>query len=135
MRGSSVNRVWSTWRLPGKLDVSTRRVHPPHEQLGVELPLLGIAERPFRTPLTEAENDRLEVAAGLGEQILGLDTLDKPGPLELTKALREQVRERPGNPRAKSLNRVVPTNKSRRISNDQRSPSTSTAREIGQYWP
>ena len=45
------------------------------------------------------------------------------------------VRDSPGSPRARSLKRVNPHSMSRTIRTDHRSPSTSTARAIGQYWP
>jgi hypothetical protein len=36
------------------------RVHPPNEQLGVELLRLWFAEHPTRAPLAESEHDRFE---------------------------------------------------------------------------
>ena len=59
------------------------RVHPPHQQVAGRALRVGLAEGPLRAPLAEAEHDRLELTPGVREQVLAVQALDEPGPLEL----------------------------------------------------
>ena len=118
--GSSVNRMCRTWRLPGKPDSVEPGVHPPHQQLGVELVGVGVAERPLRAPLAQAEHDRFELAAGVGEQVLVAEPLDEPGPLELAQPLGQQAARQPGQPAGQV---VEPRRADQHVAQDQQRPS------------
>ena len=78
-------------------------VHPPDQELGVQLFRCRVAECPSGTPPPEVEQDRLELLAGVGQQILAAETFDEPRPLELAQPFVKRLRDRPGSPRARSL--------------------------------
>jgi hypothetical protein len=65
-------------------------VHPPHQQVGVELAGPGFAELPASAPLADAEHDRTEVPAGLGEHVGVVDVLDDAGRLQLAETSGQQ---------------------------------------------
>ena len=114
--------------------MSTRAVHPPDEQLRVELVRQWIAEHPLGAPLRHAEDDRLEGPARRRSARSACPSARRRrSARDGAGAWSSSVRESPGSPRARSLNRVVPVIMSRRMSSDHRSPTTSSVREIGQY--
>ena len=66
-------------------------VEPPQQEISVEFVGDGFAERPFRAPLGEAEDDRLQVAAG-GRELVGPVRIvrDHAGAFELIEPPSQQ---------------------------------------------
>ena len=65
-------------------------VHPPDEQLRVELVRQGVAEHPLGAPLRQAEDDRLEGPARGGQHVVRPRALDDAEALEMAQALGQQ---------------------------------------------
>ena len=95
-------------------------VDPPHQHLGVELVVVGVAELPLRAPLAEPEHDRVQVLAGRREEVLAVDPLDDPGQLELLEPLAEQ---RTGEPRVAPGQLVEPGGAAQQVPDDQHRPA------------
>jgi hypothetical protein len=95
-------------------------VHPPHQQLGIELLGAGVAEPVAGTPLGQAQDHGPEVQAGLGELVAVIGAADDLRRLQLAEAAGQQ---RPGDPGQAAGQLVEPPGAHEHVAHDQQGPS------------
>ena len=62
-------------------------VHPPHQQLRVELVVAGVAELPAGAPLAESEDQGTQLLPRTGEEVVIAYVVDDAGVLQLVSSL------------------------------------------------
>jgi hypothetical protein len=87
-----MNRTCSTQPLQRHGGGVETAVHPPDQQLGVELLLARVAEDPAGSPTAQRHQHPLEVAAALGHEVPAADPLHQALPLEGPQPLGQEAR-------------------------------------------